>query len=921
MRIRVSRLMRQIGMRRLPLVGLALALVASAATAQTSTGTLRGQIKDQLGGLVVGASVIAINAQNTEKSTTSNGEGVYTFTNLAPGAYTVKTHVPGFSVYTSPTINLMGASTQRFDIQLEVELKPEEVTIGDASEKPNVDPDSNLSGLTLRGADLDVLSDDPDQMAEDLRVMASTTGGPDGVQFFVDGFSGGKLPSKSSIREVRINANPYASDQETFGFGRVEIITKPGTEKLRGQAFFNFNNQTLNARNAFAPTRAPFQSRLFGASLSGPIIAKKLAYFLDFERRDINENAVVSASILDSSLNVTQFSESIVTPQTRTSISARLDYQLNPAHTLVIRYNYGRANFRNAGVGGLSLLSRAYDVHSTDHTLQVTEAAILAPTVLNETRFQFIRTGVNQDGGNALPAINVQGAFIGGGSPVGNASSTADRFELQNMTIWTKNSHTLKAGARLRGVRVNEIAPTNFAGTFIFSSLEQYKHVLLGVPGAHAAQFTISGGNPRASVSRLDFGAFAQDDWRWRPNFTLSLGFRYETQTNEHHGLDFAPRIAFAWAPGVTNKTPQLVIRGGFGLFYSRFGEELTLEANRSDGINQQRYIVTNPEFFLQPPTAAQLTQSAQPQTVWRIADQISSRYSMKSSISVERQLPHNTTASISYVYEKDLNALHARNINAPLPGTYDPANPASGVRPFGNVGNIFLFESGSKKSDNTLSMTINSRFHKKFSFFGTIGLSRETGDVIGPNGFPANSYDFQADYGRATNDVRAFLRIGGTINTFWGVTLNPLIRYDSPTRFNITTGRDTNGDGVFMDRPALTTNLSKPGVIITPLGAFDPNPGPDQTIIPRNFGTGAGVMQVNLRASKSIRFGSASIAQGKTKAGEKPFGLTFTIQGLNILNHTNLGGFIGNLDSPLFGRANSSFASRRIDLGIRFTF
>ena len=260
---------------------------------------------------------------------------------------------------------------------------------------------------------------------------------------------------------------------------------------------------------------------------------------------------------------------------------------------------------------------------------------------MNETRFQYIRTRGEQNGNNTLPTILVQDAFISGGSQ-GLAHNDEDRWELQNYSTWTKGRHILRFGARLRGVSINDFSPQNFGGTFIFSggeapqldannqivldengdpvlipitSLERYRRTLLfqGNPnmrelGGGVTQFSIAGGNPEASVKQTDMGLFVQDEWRIRPNLTFTMGLRYERQTNISSNYNFAPRLFFAWAPGGTSvgggpgapssSSPKMVIRGGIGVFYDRFGERATLLANRFNGTNQLDFRVFDPQVL-----------------------------------------------------------------------------------------------------------------------------------------------------------------------------------------------------------------------------------------------------------------------------------------------------------------------------------
>ncbi len=906
---------------------IALFVCASISLAQQGRGGLRGQITDENGALIVGATVTITDAAGKGRTGTTNAEGKYLISDLVPGKFTVQASEGGFASYENPDVNIIAGHYSTLDIRLVVALK-EDVLVQSNDIRLDTDPDNNVSALVLRGTELDVLSDDPDQLVADLQSLVGPVNGPDVVQFNVDGFSGGKLPPKSSIREIRINANPFAAEQDYFGASRIDVLTKAGTGKFNGQLFMNFNDESLNARNPFAPNRAPFQTRFYGGSLSGPLVAKKASFFFNFERRDITENAVVNATILDSSFNITPFSQVVVTPQRRTSFATRLDYQVNQNHTLAVRFNQTWLAQENSGVGNFSLASRAFDESSSASTLQLTETAVLSPTVLNETRFQYVRENLNQTGDASLPTISVLGAFIGGGSPSGLSSNLSKLYELQNTTSLLKGRHTFKAGGRFRAYTVEDTASANFSGTFTFSSLEQYRQVLQGVAGARPAQFSIAGGNLQASSRRLDVHLFVQDDWRVAPNFTLSLGLRYQAQTRVTDRLNLGPRLSFAWAPGAAgaSKQPKMVIRGGGGIFYFSYNENLILLTNRFNGINQQQFIIDNPSFFPNVPSAASLNNGTFTQTIRRADANLNQPYSLKGSLSMERQLPYKTTLSVAFVYERDVHRLRSRNINAPLPGTFDPAVPNSGVRPFSNLGNIFAFESSGTNTDNTLFIRVSNRMHKKLSTFALIGLSKESGDNDGPLSFPANSYDLSSEYSSVLNDVHVFANVGINFDGPWGLSFNSLIRASSANRFNIITGQDTNGDGVFTERPAFATNLNKPGVVITRFGALDPNPEPGQTIIPRNFGQGPGLFHVNLRVAKTFRFGSpgdASGASGKSaKPKEKPFGMTFSIQAQNIFNRTNFGPFIGNLNSSLFGKANSTATTpRRLDLGVRFSF
>src|SRR5207237_4683155 len=222
---------------------------------------------------------------------------------LAPGKYTVRASAPGFGAFENTEVDVTARAGQ-LDVTLKVTIDQQKVTVSADTVGVNTDPENNVGALVLRGTDLDSLHDDPDDLAAALQALAGPAAGPNGGQIYIDGFTGGRLPPLASIREIRINANPFSAEYDRPGLGRIEILTKPGTDRFRGQVSFNFNDQALNSRNPFAPTRPPYMSRQYGGNLSGPITKKKASFFLDFEKGDVNDDAVINATVLDSNFNI-----------------------------------------------------------------------------------------------------------------------------------------------------------------------------------------------------------------------------------------------------------------------------------------------------------------------------------------------------------------------------------------------------------------------------------------------------------------------------------------------------------------------------------------------------------------------------------------------------------------------------------------
>ena len=459
----------------------ALVLLTSAVWAQTGTSSLRGTVTDPSGAAVPGATVTATGPNNVVKVAATNQQGGYTVTGIPAGKYTVRVLANGFNVFES-TADLSSGAAVTVNAALSVITEKQTVTVTDQLHV-DVDPSNNASQLVLKGVDLDVLSDNPDDLQSDLQALAGPSVGPNGGQIYIDGFTGGRLPPKESIREIRINQNPFSAEYDKLGYGRIEIFTKPGTDKFHGNAFFNFGDDVFNSRNPLAPQKVPYEQKYWGGNFSGPV-NKKASFFIDFDRRALDDNAVVSAVVLDPNFNIVPFSQAVVTPNDRTTVSPRFDYQLSQNNTLVTRYTFTRTTMDNVGVGTFSLPSRGYTNGTTEQTVQATDTIVLGAHAINETRVQYIHTGNIENGNQSIPAVTVQQSFVSGGSSVGYNYTHTSQYEVNNSTAFTFATHTFKFGGRLRGTVIDDRDTTNYNGSFTFTSLPIYQQTqILLEPG------------------------------------------------------------------------------------------------------------------------------------------------------------------------------------------------------------------------------------------------------------------------------------------------------------------------------------------------------------------------------------------------------------------------------------------------------
>jgi len=933
-------------------------LVLAAVTSVMAQGrqTLRGVISDESGATIAGATVTLRQAGATPKTATTNGDGAYSFTGVAPGKYTIQAASSGFAPSDMVEVDLTAARRDPLNLTLKIAAIETQVKV-DANAPLTTDPTSNANQQVISGKDLDALPDDPDELAAALQALAGPSMGPNGGQIFVDGFSG-TLPPKEAIREIRINQNPFSPENDQPS-GRIEILTRPGTDKFRGSVGFNFTDESLDSRNPFSVNsskRAPYQVRSLNGSISGPIVKKKASFFLNVGHNQQDDNAEILATVLDPNFIPTQFGASVPVPRRFTNFGPRLDYAINTNNTLVARYNYFHSTSLG-GLGGFSLLSKSFNNASTNHNIQLTETAVINPTTVNEARFQYSRNRSETLGNGTIPGLSVSSSFNGGGANVGQASRESHSWEFNNFTQIQKGVHMFKFGGRIRGASNDDTSPTNFAGNWgftggfgpqldgannpiagtnvVLSSLERYRRTVLlqqqGVTAAQqaycgagtslndcvrllgggAAQFSINQGNPNSGVSQTDIGVYFQDDWRIRPNFTFSYGIRYENQTNANSKFNFAPRLFFAWSPGAANSTkpPKMVIRAGTGIFYERFSESYTQNADRLNGVNQQSFVVPEPFVGQSAPTPAQLIASrsvydllnsfrcvtggptncaatkpavvgftAQQQAIYGIATNIQAPAMYLMGVQVERQLPKNVTAVMGFSSVRRLHSIRLRDINAPLPGTINQITNPSGTRPNSSeicaqyaspanpcpLGDVNQYESSGKMRQMQLFIVVNSRLNPHISFSSNYVLSKTNNDTDG--GLPVNSYDLSGEWGRASNDIRHRFTLFGTFNypKLWKLTFNPFIVLNTGGPFNITTGTDTNLDRAYNERPTFAQLNAFCSKVPTRCTSFDYS-RTSGDIIPRNYGHSPGSVSVNFNMSRTFSFGGEANRRAAT--------------------------------------------------------
>jgi hypothetical protein len=874
----------------------AVTATTAAPAASATTATLHGHVADPTGARIPGATIIiATSAGKTVTTATADASGHYQVNGLAPGSYIVRASFAGFAAFVSQPMQLAAGQVIRVDISMAVETEEQSVVVTDESPTVNVEAGGNATALILKDKDLEALSDDPDELSNELTALAGPSAGPNGGQIYIDGFSGGQLPPKSAIREIRINQNPYSAEFDRLGYGRIEILTKPGTDKLHGQFFIQGNDKPFNTGNPFTSTIPSYYSYQFNGTASGAI-SKTASFFVSAEQRNtenVNAWAIPDAVMANSSgvyIDTQNYGVDSLNRRIRDNASARIDWQLGAKNTFTARYGFWSES-EHGDLNSGSLPSASTHESNTDHTVQLSDAIVINDHVVNESRFQYERQNENHYSDSADRTITVQGDFTGGGFRGQKSLDHSTRLEFQNLTTMSHGAHAIKFGTRLRDTRDANLTNANFNGSFTFDSPEKYLTMANGLAAGTSFNDLVTAGNGPTSASYttghesalanvFDMAFFAQDDWKFNPRLTLSGGLRWEAQNHISDHDDWAPRAAFAYAldGNGKDKKAKTVLRGGYGLFYDRFGSGNLLTINRA---NVQNQIVLNDpancaatggispaslgDIDMSTCSSASGTSTATVPVKYEVAPHFHSPYTGQAGASLERQLFSGTSLTLTYLHSFGVHQLVTRNANQAAGGT--PQDSSGGY--------LYEYDPEAVFKQNQVITSVNAKVSKNLNFVGFYTLAWANSN--GAGGSASDSYNLDQDYGRAGFVSRNMLFAMANYSGPWGLRFNPFLIAQSGRPYNITLATDPLNN-FFNQRPANATQAdcesSTGRYVTTTFGCFDTQPGVADARIPINMGNGPAAVAVNLRVSRSIGLGpKLASADNNQSAGGPPQG------------------------------------------------
>jgi hypothetical protein len=847
----------------LTVVAVCYALVAGFALGQ-STGALRGTVEDSSGQIVVGANVTLRNqTTDQELSASSDEEGRFRFEGLAFGEYALVVTEPGFKTTELP-VNVGDRSDNPIRVLLRV-----------ASDVESVRVSANDTTIPLASQNADAIEFDrswmenlPSKEADPLAVpslfLNPAATGTMGPMILVDGVESSALEvPQTSIKRILVNKSPYSAEFARPGRGRIEVFTRKGNLRdYHGNVTFLVRNSVLDARNAFAEVRAPSQREIAEAELDGPLSSR--ARFLLAGRYFTSDDSSTVHAHTPTGL----LTENVDVPGHNTRLFGRFEFDLTPKHTLTLIYKFKNKSQQNQGIRSFDLPERATNFSIHESEVKVFERAILSPRFLNDLRLTYKDEPQQTASISSQQAIIVLGAFNSGGAQITQQQEEKAAAIQDVATVgWGKQTIMFGGGARPRFFHVTD--SSNFGGTFTFASLASYS---AGQPEL----FTMSQGNAQISFAQKEYYTFVQDEVQVRPSFSLSLGLRYEWQSNVDYRNNFAPRVAFAYAPG----QGPTVLRGGFGIFYDRQPDIMQQQAALYDGTQGHQIVLRNPGYPVPYDPA-----SPPPPSLLRIAPGIRTPYLIQASVGVERKFGRGKNLlAVDYTMARSMRLYRTRNINAPLPQTGSIPDP--------NFANIDQFESSGRSRSNGVTASLQTALKNRVDLLAQYTFSKSMDDTSGFASMPANNYDLRAEYGRADYDRRHRFNLIGTYRFRWGFRAGTVVNLSSGIPFNITTGYLNNGDLMPTARP----------------------PG-----IGRNTGAGPGYASVDFHLAKRINFRRAEGGNGNARtAGSN---LEIAIDAFNAFNHTNFKNYVGTLTSPFFGRANAANPPRQIQVSTKYHF
>jgi len=850
-------------------------------------------VVDQTRAVLPGATVTVTGLEDATKAVAlapvkTSDQGVGTLSGLRPGRYSIQAEFPGFDAGMLRDVRLR-AGDNKHVVVLPLAGLQDSVTVGRDAQEAAADRRGGAFGSALTREQVDALSDDPNEMAQQLQEIA---GG--GAVIRVDSFEGGKLPSKAQIKSIHVTRDAFAAENHGAGGLFIDIITQPGTGPLRGGGRYQLRDGSFSGRSPFTPTKGPERTQNYGTNLAGSLIKQRASFNLSFNGSTSYETPNLYAAL---PTGTRAEALAIRVPRDNFFMFGNFDYAITKDQTLRVSYNQNDSTQRNLGIGAYDLPEHGHTSEEHFHTIRVQEAGPLGRRFFTNTRLEFQWSDTDSRSLVEAPTVRVNDAFTSGGAQVAGGRHTRT-FNLASDLDYVRGIHSVRSGVVFNGGSYRSDDASNYLGTYTFESLEAFE---AGLPRSYTRRI----GDANIDYWNLQAAFYVQDDIRVRKGLTLSPGVRYEAQTHLDDYDAIGPRFGVTWAPWKNGKT---TLRSSAGVFYDWLAAGIYEQTLRVDGFRQQELNIINPSYP-DPGNVGVIP----PINRYLLGDDLQMARNTRVSFGVDHAFTSKVRAGTTYAHINGTGLLRGSNLNAPL----------NGLRPDPLFGNIVEVAGDGRLRQNTLNTFLQVFVSppspapskqlwnwKRTNFGVNYFMGKSENDTDGAFSVPATG-SLAAEWGPAPNDIRH------RFNAFFGTqalrnfnaNLNLSIASGSP--YTIRTGIDGNGDLIFNDRPdGVGRNTARGGGSFNLSGFFVYNFffGKQRVQLP------PGIM---IQGSPG---GDFRVTQMQIDPVPR-FRLGIVVNAQNLTNHTNYTGYSGTMTSPFFGRPTAAQGMRKVDVGLNFNF
>jgi hypothetical protein len=925
----------------------ALLFLPAAAVAQTAE--LRGFVADASGSALPGVTVTILNtATGVERSVVTDDQGVFRAPVLQPGPYTVVSSLMGFGTDTRKLVLTVG---QVADLRVSLAVGVIQETVQVVA-KAAVDIETTKSDLSAvvsqeQLSELPVLNrgfvglaqllpgGGPARTGDGRFGISTAFGGTNVRSMYSMQIDGGIMDhpiygfaivnvSQDAVQEFRVLRNQFDAEYSRAGTAVVNVVTRSGTNDLRGQLSYFGRDDSLNAKNAFARTKPPFDAARVSASAGGPLVRNRAFLFATLEYNRQNSVRIIALPAANPFAN--QFN-GVYDNGTRAKLGqAKVDYTASPRHAFSVRYLYDNDDI----VESYNLAENtALDFSDLSTSWNWT----LGASTLNSMVVQYMDQDTQRF--QLTPDTQViRPSFSSGRSPNLPQGFPRRRYTVNDTFFWSIGRHASKFGVRMAMEDLDYNADYYGAGVWQFNTDRPFDAT---DRTTWPTRFTVGSGPATRNYRNTEWGFFAQDDVRLG-NFTLNLGLRYDFDSNlrspgliadlladrQFAGLEnlvkanrgndlnnIQPRVGFAWDARRDGRT---VVRGGYGYYSGRNRPWFNI---RGDVVsNQFTAEITDPNLLQFYPdqraalggrTLEDYIRTAGGRAIYLPGDSLNLPYVVSATVGIAKLLPGETSLEVDLIHQAQKDLQTGRDANLPARGPL-AANP----RPYPQFSSVTLIDSLTDSNYDALQAQLRRRFKGstwQVSYTLAKAISKNTNDNASFNTDPWHTFG-NDDRGLDENDRRQALSVSVIAPLPLGIHLATIVSLRNGNPWDITAGVDLDRDGNNQDRPAgLVKNSGglKSDANLAIINAFRQS----RSLAPitmEQLTRSSGDRVVDLRATKQFQIGAHRRVE-------------VFLEAYNLLNAVNFENPSGVITSGSFTTFTTARDARQIQWGARFQF